>query len=589
MKTRTVKRREEVQRDGQITVAIYARVSLDIQDSESKVSMDEQVADAKKYCDEKGYRVYDVYQDVDHGWSKNRREFMRMIEDGKSGRYQRIICWRLDRLGRGLTPLIPLLDLIDNYGIEVDGVNQALSKDSLAILAMVGKMELDALRQRTAMGRRGAARKGRVPINSVPYGYYVDEDRRPQVNEAEAAVIREIFRLCTESNLGHRRVANVLNSRGVPSPGGGKKGWKDGTISGIVANEVYWTGIWYFGRTKTVMSQEDGQTIRNLILQPENEWIAIDFPTIVSEDVWHKARRHVESRTHFSPRNTRIFYLLQQMVTCEECGLSFNARSHGPIPGQDAIPKDERVRHRYYVCGGMNRGIGWNCRKRPSIRAELLESVVWGQFKRIIRCPSIMIDGVASQSEARGESHARLVAAIEKAESDKAEAEQGRNMVSAQMLRTAETDVLYRESLNEMFDELLAESEERLAAIDETLEDLWLRQESAQYQMNGDMFRDWAGNIEETLNTLDDEDRRSLLREVIEHITIDRNNRIAITAAVPVEQFVAFESRTSNRLNDARYDRRRLEAGREVCRLPLGCASRVGPRLTPHGRRRTWW
>ena len=557
MKTRIVKHREEVRSNGQIPVAIYARVSLDIQDSDSSVSLDEQVADAEQHCDENGYRVFDVYEDVDHGWKKERAHYQRMIADGRQGRYQKIICWRLDRLGRGFTPLVPILDLVDRYGIEVEGVNQTLSKDSLVFLAMVGKMELDALRERTTMGRRGAARNGRVPTNRVPYGYYVDEDRRPQVNEDEADVIQEIFRLCIEDNLGHRRVANILNSRDILSPGGGKKRWTDGTISEILANEVYYTGKWYFGRTRTRLSQEDGQTIRELILQPESEWIAIDFPTIVSEDVWRKARRSIERRTLFTSPNTKTFYLLQRMVTCEVCGLILNARTKNSIHGQDELPKDERGGYRYYVCGGMNRGIGWNCRKRPSIRAELLESLVWGQFDRIIRNPSIMIDGVASQSEARGESHARLVAAIEKAEKEKAEAELGRNMVSAQILKTAERDIQYRESINEMFDELLADSEERLAEIDEKLEDLWLRQESAQYQMNGDMFRDWASNIGETLKTLDKEARQGLLRDVFEHITIDRNNRITITAAVPVEQFVAFDLGTSNRLNDARYDRRR--------------------------------
>ena len=63
------------------------------------------------------------------------------------------------------------------------------------------------------------------------------------------------------------------------------------------AMKVYYTGKWYYGRTRTVMSQEDGKVIRRMVLQPEFEWIQIDFPTIVSEDVWNEARGRIQRRT----------------------------------------------------------------------------------------------------------------------------------------------------------------------------------------------------------------------------------------------------------------------------------------------------
>ena len=544
METRTGYR-EQNHRYGQTTAVVYARVSSDAQDTDEKVSLSEQVEDGRRYCEERDYRVVEIYQDVGPGWSKDRPEFKRLIEDGRQGKFQRIVCWRLDRLARGLSPLVPILDLLEYHHVEIDGVTQTLDKRMLTLVGAVGKMEIDALKERTAMGRRGAARSGRIPIDNVPYGYYVDEQRRPQVNEEQAAVIRRIFQLSTEENLGHHRIGRILNREGVPTPAAGKRGWTVGTISGILARPLYSTGKWYYGRTKAALSEKNGKIVRRLIPQPESNWIAVDFPTIVSDEVWKAARRRIERRSYYSPRNTKVFYMLQRMVTCEECGLMMNARSQRILPGQDELPKIERKRGRYYVCGGMNRGY-LQCRKTATIPAELLEDAVWGQFQKIIRQPSIMIEGVASQSEAQEEAYDRLSAAVGLAEKERANAERECEIMSRQILRRGLKDGLTPESVDEMFDRLAEESTAHLREIDEQLEDLRLRQEVAQHRMNGDLYRDWATNIEGTLDNLTQEERKSLLRHVFERITIDRDNQVTITAAIPVEDFVAVESRASS-------------------------------------------
>ena len=542
METRT---REQDQRKGQVTAVIYARVSSDAQDTELKVSLEEQIEDGRRYCEERGYHVGEIYQDVGPGWSKDRPEFRRLIEDGKNGKLQRIVCWKLDRLNRGLSPLVPVLELIDYHGVEVECVKETLPSKMLPFWGVIAKMEIDSLRERTAMGRRGAAKNGRVPVSTMPYGYCVDEHKMPKVDEAEARVIREIFRLSIDENLGQLKIARTLNREGIPTPGAGKRGWAVGTISAILALPLYHTGKWYYGRTKAALSQKDGKIVRRLIPQPKADWIEVDFPTIVSEETWKEARRLIQKRTHFAPRNTKIYYMLQQMVTCQECGLSLNARTQSIIPRQDDKPKSERKRRRYYVCGGMNKGF-LRCRNTASIPAELLEGAIWNEFERIIRQPSIMIEGVASQSEAQEEAYNRLSAEVEKAEKERANAEKECEFMMRQILRRGLQDGLHPESVDNLFDQLIDESTAHLREIEEKLEDLRIRQEIAQHQMSGDLFQDWASNIEGTLDNLGQEERKTLLRNVFERITIDKDNQVTITAAIPVEDFVAFESGASS-------------------------------------------
>ena len=524
----------------EVWVAIYARVSTEAQDGDDKVSMDEQIDDAKRFCAERSYRVFGVYRDRDHGWSKHRPEFLRMVEDGKSGRYQRIICWRLDRLGRGLSPLVPVFELVDYYGIEVEGVNQLISKDMLAFLAVHGKMELDGIRERTAMGRRGAAKSGRVPIRNVPYGYRRDKDRRPQINEAQAEIVRKIYQLSGEDGLGHLRIARRLNEDLVPTPAESKRGWSDGTVSTILSNEVYHTGIWYYGRHQVFLSQENGKVKRNLRLRPKSEWIPIDFPKIISVDDWQKARGLIDSRMRFSRRNTKVHYMLQSLVTCEGCGLLMNCRSNSPLPGQDGIPREERKVRRYYLCGGMNKRTAM-CRKTARIPAELLEDAIWEGFKRIVSHPSIMVTGVQSQSDVLEAYHRRLAEAVRDAEKRRANCLEERNYMMRHLISRAMEEGLNPEAENVELDGMLAEYDGRLREYDEEINNLRLNQEAARHQMNGSVIQDLGDNIDEVLSALSDEDRTNLLKSVCKSITIDGSNQVTITTLLPVDESTELE------------------------------------------------
>ncbi len=538
---------ENGQRKGRKRVAIYARVSSDIQDTDKSVSFDEQIKDARELAERNGELVVEVYRDVDPGWKVSRPGFQRMLEDGRRRLFDKIIVWRLDRVSRGFRPMVALMDLFDYHGVDIEAVMEPLSKEFIGFSVLVGKMEIDALRDRTTMGRRGMAKQGRVPLPQVLYGYCLDEDCRPQIDEDEAQVVREIYRLSTEENLGHRRVSDTLNRLGIPSPGGGKLGWTIGRVSEILSNETYHTGIWYYGKTKNTLMEQDGRIVRQLIPRERSSWIEIEFPTIISRDLYREARQCIERRRHYSKRNTNAKYLLQRMVRCVECNLTMNART---------TSRSTHIPRRYYICGGMYRG-DFRCRPTASIPADLLEQVVWHEFCRIIRDPNIMIEGVASQSEAQGEAFSQLCAAIESKERVRGNVERELEIYMRQIVRRERENNMSSSAVDEVVKRMMNETEVRLREVDEELEDLRRREEVAQHQMSPDQFRRWTENIAGTLDNLDFEERQSLLRTVIEEIKMDGDNNVTLTAAIPVEDFVAVGSRTSSRPSGATYDRRR--------------------------------
>ena len=90
-------------------------------------------------------------------------------------------------------PAAALMEVVEAHQIEIEAVMDAIDMKTFGLMAAIGKMELDNLRDRTSMGKRGAAKQGRIPIPNVSYGYRVDDDGRPVIVESEAEVVRRIY------------------------------------------------------------------------------------------------------------------------------------------------------------------------------------------------------------------------------------------------------------------------------------------------------------------------------------------------------------------------------------------------------------
>ena len=53
------------------------------------------------------------YQEVGRGWSKKRPEFQRMLADARQGCFDTIVCWKSDRLSRGMYPAAALMEIVE--------------------------------------------------------------------------------------------------------------------------------------------------------------------------------------------------------------------------------------------------------------------------------------------------------------------------------------------------------------------------------------------------------------------------------------------------------------------------------------------
>ena len=165
---RTTKRKTEISR-----AAIYARVSDKSQDGEDKTSISEQIGDMETYCESKGLTITARYQEVGRGWTKKRHEFQRMLADARKGRFDTIVCWKSDRLSRGMYPAAALMEVVEAHQIRLEAVMDAIDMKTFGLMAAIGKIELDKLPGAVHYGQAGDGQAGtgahRRPPLRIPH------------------------------------------------------------------------------------------------------------------------------------------------------------------------------------------------------------------------------------------------------------------------------------------------------------------------------------------------------------------------------------------------------------------------------------
>ena len=131
----------------------YARVSTDQQDHALQLD-----ALAKAGCDR-------VFTETASGIKTDRIELARLLEVSRAG--DTLVVWRLDRLGRSLKHLIDLSEQLQQRGIGLRSLTEAIDTTTptgrflFSLLGALACMEREVLVERTRAGLAAAAARGR--------------------------------------------------------------------------------------------------------------------------------------------------------------------------------------------------------------------------------------------------------------------------------------------------------------------------------------------------------------------------------------------------------------------------------------------
>ena len=90
------------------------------------------------YCESKGLTITARYQEVGRGWSKKRPELQRMLADARRGRFDTIVCWKSDRLSRGMYPAV-LMEVVEVHQSRLEAVMDAVDMNPL-LRMLIGQL-----------------------------------------------------------------------------------------------------------------------------------------------------------------------------------------------------------------------------------------------------------------------------------------------------------------------------------------------------------------------------------------------------------------------------------------------------------------
>jgi site-specific DNA recombinase len=192
--------------------ALYARVSTDAQKQEGTIKS--QVLELKRQIAAAGHVLVKEY--IDDGLSGtqlDRPGLDQMRKDIKTGVFEAIYFLDTDRIARDVAYQSIILSELLKYGKQIiikgkDYVNNPENKFAVTVLGAVAELERAKIIERTSRGRLHRLRLGEMSSNGHRiYGYeYVkktaDAPASLKINEAQAAIVREVFEMFASGGCG---------------------------------------------------------------------------------------------------------------------------------------------------------------------------------------------------------------------------------------------------------------------------------------------------------------------------------------------------------------------------------------------------
>ncbi|MCI8817903.1 MAG: recombinase family protein [Oscillibacter sp.] len=385
-----------------LRVTFYARVSTE--KDEQINSLENQIQYYTELIQSKPSWTY-IEGYIDEGISgtstKKRDSFNRMIRDAKAGRFDFIITKEISRFSRSTLDSIQYTQELLEHDVGVlfqnDNIN-TLDSDSefrLVVMAGVAQDEVRKLSERLKFGFRQAIKNGHVLGSDKLWGYD-KKDCVLTVNEEEAQVVRRIFDLYANQQMGIRRISQTLLDEGFTSREG--NAFNVLTIRHILRNPKY-KGWYCANKSQTV----DYRSKRKVFLD-ESEWVMYpdpSIPAIVSEELWNRAnalykRRSRQMMSRQSGAEFHNRYPYSGKIVCEEHGTSFHRQVLKSAKGEKEVWQCRVYRNR-----------GRAACSAPQLRTSELDQIMAQIFGQLIRNKQAIIDAVVTVLQSVPDEHDR--------------------------------------------------------------------------------------------------------------------------------------------------------------------------------------
>ena len=144
--------------------AIYVRVSTD------KQTLENQLRELKQIAERRGWQVAQEYRDAGISGAKGRDGrpgLDQMLNDAKRRKFDVVMAWAIDRLGRSLVDLLGTIQVLEACGVDLYLDQQSIDTTTPAgklmfhVTGAFAEFERSMIRQRVHAGLKRAVQQGK--------------------------------------------------------------------------------------------------------------------------------------------------------------------------------------------------------------------------------------------------------------------------------------------------------------------------------------------------------------------------------------------------------------------------------------------
>ena len=332
------------------TYAIYLRKSREDIEAE-KYGEGETLARHEKIlttlAQKRNLHISKIYREVVSGETiSERKEMQKLLRDVENEKWTGVLVVEVERLARGDTADQGRVSKAFKYShtkiitpVKTYDPDNEFDEEYFEFGLFMSRREYKTINRRLQRGRKLSVSEGKFVGNIAPFGYNRVKLKNAKgytlsINQDEAPIVKEIFRLYAFGNSTINSVAKQLNKLNLKPRIANE--WTISSVKDIISNPTY-IGKLTWNRRKQKKKTKNGHLI---ISRPRNkDYLIYDglHEPIIDNKTWELVQEKRKQNAPKVKHNNTIQNPLAGLVFCEKCGKPMQRRPYTKANKPDTL------------------------------------------------------------------------------------------------------------------------------------------------------------------------------------------------------------------------------------------------------------